>query len=101
MAMRIVCLVLALANLVFFAGLRGYVELWGTGNREPERALKQIEPQAIVLIPPARVAQLEQTGRAQAQTVPSCMEFGGVGPDASDEELRRIAPDHPAFRINP
>jgi deazaflavin-dependent oxidoreductase (nitroreductase family) len=25
--------------------------------------------------------------------------FGGVGPDASDEELRRIAPDHPAFKI--
>jgi deazaflavin-dependent oxidoreductase (nitroreductase family) len=26
--------------------------------------------------------------------------FDGVGPDASDEELRRIAPDHPAFRIS-
>jgi deazaflavin-dependent oxidoreductase (nitroreductase family) len=26
--------------------------------------------------------------------------FGGVGPDSSDEELRRIAPDHPAFRID-
>jgi deazaflavin-dependent oxidoreductase (nitroreductase family) len=26
--------------------------------------------------------------------------FGGVGPDAPDEELRRIAPDHPVFRIN-
>jgi deazaflavin-dependent oxidoreductase (nitroreductase family) len=25
--------------------------------------------------------------------------FGGVGADSSDEELRRIAPDHPAFRI--
>jgi deazaflavin-dependent oxidoreductase (nitroreductase family) len=25
--------------------------------------------------------------------------FGGVGPDSSDEELRRIAPDHPAFRL--
>ena len=25
--------------------------------------------------------------------------FDGVGPDDSDEELRRIAPDHPAFRI--
>jgi deazaflavin-dependent oxidoreductase (nitroreductase family) len=25
--------------------------------------------------------------------------FGGVGPDSTDEELRRIAPDHPAFRI--
>ena len=25
--------------------------------------------------------------------------FDGVGPDASEEELRRIAPDHPAFRI--
>ncbi len=25
--------------------------------------------------------------------------FGGAGPDSSDEELRRIAPDHPIFRI--
>jgi deazaflavin-dependent oxidoreductase (nitroreductase family) len=25
--------------------------------------------------------------------------FGGVGPDSSDAELRRIAPDHPIFRI--
>ena len=27
--------------------------------------------------------------------------FAGVGPDASDDELRRIAPDHPIFRIEP
>jgi deazaflavin-dependent oxidoreductase (nitroreductase family) len=26
--------------------------------------------------------------------------FAGVGPDSSDEELRRIAPDHPIFRIS-
>jgi len=26
--------------------------------------------------------------------------FGGVGPDSSDEELRRIAPNHPVFRIS-
>jgi deazaflavin-dependent oxidoreductase (nitroreductase family) len=25
--------------------------------------------------------------------------FGGIGPDSSDAELRRIAPDHPIFRI--
>jgi deazaflavin-dependent oxidoreductase (nitroreductase family) len=25
--------------------------------------------------------------------------FGGVGPDSDDAELRRIAPDHPIFRI--
>lgn len=25
--------------------------------------------------------------------------FGGVGPDASDDELLAIAPDHPAFRL--
>jgi deazaflavin-dependent oxidoreductase (nitroreductase family) len=25
--------------------------------------------------------------------------FAGVGPDAPEEELRRIAPDHPAFRL--
>lgn len=27
--------------------------------------------------------------------------FSGVGPEASDDELRRIAPDHPVFRIEP
>jgi deazaflavin-dependent oxidoreductase (nitroreductase family) len=26
--------------------------------------------------------------------------FGGVGPDSDDAELRRIAPDHPIFRID-
>jgi hypothetical protein len=25
--------------------------------------------------------------------------FGGVSADSSDDELRRIAPDHPVFRI--
>jgi deazaflavin-dependent oxidoreductase (nitroreductase family) len=25
--------------------------------------------------------------------------FGGVGPDAAEDELRRIAPDHPIFRL--
>jgi deazaflavin-dependent oxidoreductase (nitroreductase family) len=27
--------------------------------------------------------------------------FEGVGPDSTDEELRRIAPDHPVFRLRP
>ena len=27
--------------------------------------------------------------------------FDGVGPDSPEEELRRIAPDHPVFRITP
>jgi deazaflavin-dependent oxidoreductase (nitroreductase family) len=26
--------------------------------------------------------------------------FAGVGPDAPDDELRRIAPDHPVFRLS-
>jgi deazaflavin-dependent oxidoreductase (nitroreductase family) len=26
--------------------------------------------------------------------------FGGVGPDSSDEDLQRIAPDHPVFRLS-
>ena len=25
--------------------------------------------------------------------------FAGVGPDSSDEELQRISPDHPVFRL--
>ena len=28
------------------------------------------------------------------------MFFAGVGPDSSDDELRRIAPDHPVFRVS-
>jgi hypothetical protein len=27
--------------------------------------------------------------------------FGGVGPDSSDQQLRAIAPDHPAFEVLP
>jgi deazaflavin-dependent oxidoreductase (nitroreductase family) len=27
--------------------------------------------------------------------------FDGVGPDAGEDELRRIAPDHPIFRVQP
>lgn len=26
--------------------------------------------------------------------------FDGVGPDSSDDELRRVAPDHPVFRLS-
>ena len=26
--------------------------------------------------------------------------FGGVGPDSSEGELRRIAPDHPVFKVS-
>lgn len=26
--------------------------------------------------------------------------FGGVGPEASDAELRRISPDHPVFKVS-
>lgn len=29
------------------------------------------------------------------------MFFGGVSAESSDEELRRIAPDHPVFRVDP
>jgi deazaflavin-dependent oxidoreductase (nitroreductase family) len=29
------------------------------------------------------------------------MFFGGVGPDSPEAEFRRIAPDHPVFRITP
>jgi hypothetical protein len=28
------------------------------------------------------------------------MFFGGVGANSSEEELRRIAPDHPVFRVD-
>jgi deazaflavin-dependent oxidoreductase (nitroreductase family) len=27
--------------------------------------------------------------------------FGGVGPNSSNDELRRIGPDHPVFRLTP
>jgi hypothetical protein len=29
------------------------------------------------------------------------MFFEGVKPDSPDEDMRRIAPDHPVFRLSP
>jgi deazaflavin-dependent oxidoreductase (nitroreductase family) len=29
-----------------------------------------------------------------------CAFFDGVGPDSSDDELRRVAPDHPVFKLD-
>ena len=40
-----------------------------------------------------------ECGGAHRSTWESGQFFAGTGPDSTDEELLRIAPDHPAFRL--
>jgi deazaflavin-dependent oxidoreductase (nitroreductase family) len=59
------------------------------GHREPVR----VEEVADADKPPLLRAYLKRWKWEVGQF------FGGVGPEAPDEDLARIAPDHPAFRI--
>lgn len=70
----------------------------------------RVNPRARLLVGP-RGKDITLTELPPAETVPLLRAylrrwkweigqfFGGVGPDSSDEELARIAPDHPVFRV--
>ena len=64
--------------------------LW-LGRRAEEFSAVEL-PDSEKVPPAARLPEeVEVGGRAVLR---------GVGPDAPEEELRRIAPDHPVFRIS-
>lgn len=70
----------------------------------------RVNPRARLLVGP-RGKDVTLTELPPAETVPLLRAylkrwkwevgqfFGGVGPDSSDEELTKIAPDHPVFRV--
>jgi hypothetical protein len=72
--LRALVLLLLLANGLFFAWSRGWL---GTppshAQREPERLAAQVNPEAVLVLPPAKAQVAVQAARAAAQ---QCLEAG-------------------------
>ena len=72
--LRALVVLLIVANLAFFAWARGW---FGTpprhAEREPERVLAQVRPEALNVLPPKAASAAVQAARAAAQ---SCLEAG-------------------------
>lgn len=84
--MRVLCLFLLFANIVYFAAERGDVKLFGGRQREPQRLAAQIAPETVRALSPAAVAQLEARARQPAPPPAlACLEVGGY---AADETAR-------------
>lgn len=72
--LRGLVLLLLLANALFFVWARGWL---GTppahAHREPERLAAQVNPEAVLVLPPAKAQAAVQAARAAAQL---CLEAG-------------------------
>lgn len=69
--LRALLAALVVANLVFFAYTRGYLDPLGlrsTGDREPERLANQLRPQSIRLLP------MSAASSAVAEPAAACLE---------------------------
>jgi hypothetical protein len=88
--LRALVLALVLANVVFFAWtlgwLDGLVGLKASGDREPERLARQVNPDSVVLLAAAPAA---------AASAPACLESGPYSPGevtAAESALRTAVP---------
>jgi hypothetical protein len=112
--MRALLALLLLANLVFLALSRGWLEpyagLSAMHQREPQRLAAQIEPDSVrVLAPPpagwaAPVLPVDAAPRpaaAPSDSVPACVQAGPFAADAlpaAEAVLQQMAPPAPAWQ---
>ena len=87
-------LALLLANLAFFAWTQGWLDtvvgIRSIGDREPERLLRQVNPELIRVLPPLDVAAVK---------TPACLEAGPFTATelaAAESALRAAWPGAPA-----
>jgi hypothetical protein len=88
--MRVLFLLLVLANLVMFAWPRGMLGEFTPSGREPARLAQQIEPQSIRILNDdemQRVREQAAAGRAQQA---ACVEFGDFGAEAAVRVRARL-----------
>lgn len=74
--LRLIVLLLLLANGGFYAWSQGLLLPWGVGptqQSEPQRMRQQIQPETVRLLPPQELSQL-QTQLAQAPRPPECLQ---------------------------
>lgn len=78
--LRAVVLALALANLAYWAWTQGWLDtltgVRASGDREPERLQRQVQPQMLKVLPPAAAAS---AGPVAAVAAPTCLEAGPFG----------------------
>ncbi len=107
-------LLLLLANLGFGAWTKGWLDdLVGAkarGDREPERLMRQVRPEAVVVVPPVAALALPLSTTATSLAVaapeaaaapPACLEagpFDAVRVVAAEAALRSLEPPLPEAR---
>jgi hypothetical protein len=105
--MRIVVALLVVANLVFWAWSQGWLD--GTsggrasGQREPDRLARQVNPERMRILDPADVQAGARTSAPVPVDVPiACLQLGPFsGPQlaAAEAALRAAVPELPAERV--
>jgi len=92
--LRLFVLVLVLANIGFYAWTQGMLDgvigARPTGDREPERMLRQVNPDAVRVMPPATAVAV-----AALETAPACLEAGPYTPAqiaAAESVLQTVLP---------
>lgn len=93
--LRLLVVVLLLANLAFYAWTQGMLDnLTGVraqGDREPDRLTRQVKPETIRVVPASAVA----LAAAAAETPPACLEAGPYTPaqiGAAEGVLQTVLP---------
>ena len=85
--LRLLVLLLLLANAAFYAWSHGLLLAWGAGptqQSEPQRLAQQIRPEAVKVLAPAELRQAE-TLAAQTPRPPECLQTPAL-------DLAQIAP---------
>ncbi len=95
--LRLIVLLLLLANAGFFAWSQGLLQPWGLGpaqQSEPQRLLQQVRPEAVRVLPLEELRQAEQLA-AQAPRPPECLQTAALD-DAQIAPLRSVLDTWPA-----
>ena len=76
--LRLIVLVLLLANGGYFAWSQGHLLPWGAGpaqQAEPQRLAQQVRPDALRVVAPAELKRLEAAAAAGPRP-PECLQAG-------------------------
>lgn len=95
--LRLLVLLLLLANAAFFAWSSGLLLAWGYGptqQSEPQRVQQQVRPEAVRLLSAGELRQVE-TLAAQAPRPPECLQSPALD-DAQSASVRAILDTFPA-----
>src|SRR6478735_871050 len=99
--LRLIVLLLLLANGGYYAWSQGYLLPWGVGplqQAEPQRLSQQIHPEAIRLLKPEELKRAE-TAAAQAPRPPECLASVALD-DSTVAALRPVLDSWPAGTWN-